>query len=119
MRSVQIKRIYEEASPEDGFRMLVDRIWPRGISKERAKLDEWNKEIAPSTELRKWFNHKKKKFEEFKLLYSKELESKKENLNRMKEIAQKRKSNAFVCSKRHRNEPGSFIEKFDFKRMNR
>lgn len=89
MRSVQIKRIYEEASPEDGFRMLVDRIWPRGISKERAKLEEWNKEIAPSTELRKWFDHKMEKFEEFKLLYSKELESKKENLNRMKEIAQK------------------------------
>ncbi|MGB6084769.1 DUF488 domain-containing protein [Moheibacter sp.] len=89
MKSVQIKRIYEEASPEDGFRMLVDRIWPRGISKERAKLDEWNKEIAPSTELRKWFDHKMEKFEEFKLLYSKELESKKENLNRMKEIAQK------------------------------
>lgn len=89
MKSVQIKRIYEEASPEDGFRMWVDRIWPRGISKERAKLDEWNKEIAPSTELRKWFDHKMEKFEEFKLLYSKELESKKENLNRMKEIAQK------------------------------
>lgn len=89
MKSVQVKRIYEEASPEDGFRMLVDRIWPRGISKERAKLDEWNKEIAPSTELRKWFDHKMEKFEEFKLLYSKELGSKKENLNRMKEIAQK------------------------------
>lgn len=89
MKSVQIKRIYEEAAPEDGFRMWVDRIWPRGISKERAKLDEWNKEIAPSTELRKWFDHKMEKFEEFKLLYSKELESKKENLNRMKEIAQK------------------------------
>lgn len=89
MRSVQIKRIYEEASPEDGFRMLVDRIWPRGMSKDRAKFDEWNKEIAPSTELRKWFDHKKEKFEEFKSLYYKELEEKKENLNRMKEIAQK------------------------------
>lgn len=89
MKSVQVKRIYEEASPEDGFRMLVDRIWPRGISKESAKLDEWNKEIAPSTELRKWFDHKKERFEEFKLLYKEELEGKKENLRRMKEIAQK------------------------------
>lgn len=89
MKSVQVKRIYEEASPEDGFRMLVDRIWPRGISKEIAKLDEWNKEIAPSTELRKWFDHKEERFEEFKKLYKEELEGKKENLNRMKEIARK------------------------------
>lgn len=89
MKSVQVKRIYEEASPEDGFRMLVDRIWPRGISKESAKLDEWNKEIAPSTELRKWFDHKKERFEEFKKLYKEELEGKKENLRRMKEIARK------------------------------
>lgn len=89
MNSILVKRIYEEASADDGFRVLVDRIWPRGISKERAKLDEWNKEIAPSTELRKWFDHKEERFEEFKLLYKKELEEKKENLNRMKEIARK------------------------------
>lgn len=62
---IHIKRIYEDASKNDGFRVLVDRIWPRGVSKENAKLNEWMKEIAPSTDLRKWFNHKQERFEEF------------------------------------------------------
>lgn len=70
---IQIKRIYEDASKNDGFRVLVDRIWPRGVSKEDAKLDEWMKEIAPSTELRKWFNHKEKRFDAFSKKYKKEL----------------------------------------------
>ena len=70
---IQIKRIYEGASKTDGFRVLVDRIWPRGISKENAKLDEWMREIAPSTELRKWFGHKEARFNEFSKKYSKEL----------------------------------------------
>ncbi|SRX74420.1 DUF488 domain-containing protein [Aequorivita antarctica] len=59
------KRIYEEALKNDGFRVLVDRVWPRGVSKEDTKLDEWVKEIAPSTELRKWFDHKEERFDEF------------------------------------------------------
>lgn len=73
--SVSIKRIYEDASDQDGFRVLVDRVWPRGISKEKAKLDEWLKEIGPSTELRKWFNHEDDKFDEFEKKYQKELQS--------------------------------------------
>lgn len=72
---IHIKRIYEDTSKTDGFRVLVDRIWPRGVSKEDAKLDEWLKEIAPSTELRKWFDHKEERFEEFSKKYKEELKN--------------------------------------------
>lgn len=61
-----LKRIYEPYSKSDGYRILVDRLWPRGISKEKAKLDIWLKDIAPSTELRKWFNHDPRKWTDFK-----------------------------------------------------
>jgi len=57
METIKIKRIYEDPESEDGYRVLVDRLWPRGISKDEANLDEWCKEVAPSTELRKWFDH--------------------------------------------------------------
>ena len=66
---VRLKRAYEPASPSDGYRVLVDRLWPRGVSKERAKLDEWEKELAPSTELRKWFGHEPSRFDEFRRRY--------------------------------------------------
>lgn len=72
---VKIKRIYDEPAKEDGLRLLVDRLWPRGVSKERAALDGWTKEIAPSPELRVWFNHDPKKFEEFAAKYEAELAS--------------------------------------------
>lgn len=71
--NLKIKRIYEEASKEDGYRILVDRIWPRGISKEDAKLDKWWKEIAPSDETRKTFGHEPDKFKEFEHNYFTEL----------------------------------------------
>lgn len=74
MNEIQIKRIYEDASKNDGFRVLVDRVWPRGVSKEDVKLDEWMKEIVPSTELRKWFDHKEERFDEFSKKYKKELD---------------------------------------------
>ncbi|MDR4887930.1 DUF488 domain-containing protein [Fredinandcohnia sp. QZ13] len=74
IENLVLKRIYEPASEEDGKRILVDRIWPRGISKDKAQLDLWMKEIAPSTELRKEFNHKPERFEEFKEQYIKELQ---------------------------------------------
>ncbi|MDF2682587.1 MAG: hypothetical protein K0R47_3777 [Brevibacillus sp.] len=75
---IQIKRVYEEASEEDGRRVLVDRVWPRGISKEKAQLDEWMKQIAPSPYLRKWFCHIPERFEEFKERYKQELEETRE-----------------------------------------
>ena len=70
---IQIKRIYEAAAADDGFRVLVDRLWPRGISKERAALDDWWKDIAPSPELRTWFGHKEERFAEFAEKYRAEL----------------------------------------------
>lgn len=70
-----LQRIYDEEQ-NCGYRVLIDRIWPRGITKEKAKLDEWCKELAPSTELRKWFAHDPKKWESFCKKYKKELEGK-------------------------------------------
>ena len=68
-----VKRIYEEADASDGYRVLVDRLWPRGISKERAALDEWAKDLAPSTQLRQWFGHDPAKFAEFRQRYVEEI----------------------------------------------
>ncbi|TDQ35398.1 DUF488 domain-containing protein [Aureibacillus halotolerans] len=74
--SFQIKRIYEAPEQSDGTRVLVDRVWPRGMSKEDARLDDWVKDITPSTELRKWFQHDPDKFKEFSKRYKLELTSK-------------------------------------------
>ena len=74
-RSIKIKRIYDPPADDDGFRVLVDRLWPRGVKKETAKLDLWAKQVAPSPELRKWFNHESDKFDEFRGRYALELES--------------------------------------------
>lgn len=71
--SIKIKRVYEKPDKEDGFRVLVDRLWPRGFTKEKAHVDLWLKEIAPSTELRKWFGHEPEKWPEFKKKYLQEL----------------------------------------------
>ncbi|GAA3415111.1 DUF488 domain-containing protein [Streptosporangium vulgare] len=70
---VQVRRVYEEPSPQDGARVLVDRIWPRGLSKEKAHLEEWCKAVAPSTELRTWYGHDPARFEEFGRRYRAEL----------------------------------------------
>lgn len=72
--TVQIKRIYDALADEDGYRVLVDRIWPRGLSKAEARVDRWLKEIAPSTELRRWFGHDPKRWDEFRRRYRGELE---------------------------------------------
>jgi uncharacterized protein YeaO (DUF488 family) len=73
MRDVAIKRIYDEPVLGDGYRVLVDRLWPRGVTKERAHLTEWAKGMAPSTELRKWFSHDPKRMSEFRNRYLQEL----------------------------------------------
>lgn len=70
---LEIKRVYEPPSPDDGFRILVDRLWPRGLQKLDAKVDEWIKEVAPSTGLRKWFKHDPEKWPEFTWRYKEEL----------------------------------------------
>ena len=73
MAEVRLRRVYDEPSPEDGVRLLVDRIWPRGVTKARAHLDEWCKQIAPSTELRTWYRHDPTLFDEFARRYRDEL----------------------------------------------
>ena len=87
MQPIVIKRVYEEASENDGYRILVDRLWPRGISREKVNIDEWDKNIAPSTELRKWFDHKEERFQEFTIRYKEELLKQEEELNRVRKIA--------------------------------
>lgn len=71
---ITIKRVYEPYSEEDGWRVLIDRLWPRGLSREKAHLDDWQKEFAPSNDLRHWFNHDVSKWEEFKSRYITELD---------------------------------------------
>jgi uncharacterized protein YeaO (DUF488 family) len=75
MATISIKRVYETASDQDGARILVDRLWPRGVSKEAAALDLWAKDVAPTDELRKWFDHRPERFAEFKRRYLGELEN--------------------------------------------
>jgi uncharacterized protein YeaO (DUF488 family) len=75
MALIEIKRAYEPPSPKDGKRILVDRLWPRGVSKAKAALDLWDKDVAPTTSLRKWFDHRPDRFAEFKQRYRDELKS--------------------------------------------
>lgn len=72
---IAMKRVYEAADVKDGYRVLVDRLWPRGVSKARAKVDEWAKAIAPSDDLRHWYNHDPAKWDEFQLRYANELDT--------------------------------------------
>jgi len=84
---LSIKRVYAEPSQEDGERILVDRLWPRGLTKEKADVDLWLKEIAPSNELRKWYAHDSAKWPEFKRRYLEELKSLSEPLARLRQEA--------------------------------
>ncbi|HRD55493.1 MAG TPA: DUF488 domain-containing protein [Parachlamydiaceae bacterium] len=74
MKNIEIKRVYENPSPTDGVRILVDRLWPRGIKKNELIMDDWIKDLSPSTDLRKWFNHDPSKFKEFGKKYIEELD---------------------------------------------
>lgn len=84
---VRTKRVYEEPLPADGFRILVDRVWPRGITRERAGLDEWDRTLSPSTELRKWFGHDPSRFEEFRTRYLEELRGHRDRLAELRTLA--------------------------------
>jgi uncharacterized protein YeaO (DUF488 family) len=81
---VRLKRAYDPAEPRDGYRVLVDRLWPRGVSKERARLDEWARELAPSAELRTWFGHDPERFAEFERRYRAELTAHEEKLDELR-----------------------------------
>lgn len=111
--AIQLKRIYDEPSKDDGVRILVDRLWPRGISKEKAKLDYWLKEIGPSNDLRKSFHHESKTFEEFKKEYEEELQSgkQKEALEQLKEIVKENSHMTLLFAAKNEEENQAHILK--------
>jgi uncharacterized protein YeaO (DUF488 family) len=84
---VQTKLVYEPADPPDGYRVLIDHVWPRGVSKDRARLDEWARELAPSDELRKWFDHVPEHFDEFRHRYRRELSGHAELIDKLRDRA--------------------------------
>lgn len=86
---IELTRVYDASGPLQGYRVLVDRLWPRGVSKEALRLDEWCKEIAPSTELRKWFGHEPARWEAFCQKYLSELKEKQALVMHLRAIAQK------------------------------
>ena len=86
---IKLKRAYEPPSAGDGTRVLIDRLWPRGISKQKAKLDYWMKDIAPSTELRKWFGHDPKRWAEFRRRYAAELREHPDLIAELRSLARK------------------------------
>lgn len=90
--SIHIKRAYDEAQPSDGYRVLVDRIWPRGISKADARLDDWAKVLAPSTELRKWFGHEPSRWDGFRQRYGQELAANEAAHDALDELRKRAKS---------------------------
>ena len=87
---IQIKRVYEKPSRTDGLRILVDRLWPRGLTKERAAVKVWQKDVAPSSELRKWFGHDPVKWKRFETRYRKELREKKDTLKLLRQKSKER-----------------------------
>lgn len=97
--AIYTKRIYENPANEDGYRVLVDQLWPRGLRKEDARIDRWVKEIAPTTELRKWYNHDPEKWTEFRRRYFEELDRRPETVSELVEIAKKRKITFLFSSK--------------------
>ena len=87
---VRLKRVYEPPSPEDGVRVLVDRLWPRGVRKADAAVERWMKDIAPSTELRRWFGHDPERWQEFRRRYKAELRGRSLELDELRELARRR-----------------------------
>jgi uncharacterized protein YeaO (DUF488 family) len=87
--NVRLKRAYLPPSPEDGTRILIDRLWPRGLRKSEAAIDRWLKDVAPSTELRRWFGHDPNKWEEFRRKYVAELSGRAELMDELREVARK------------------------------
>ncbi len=104
---IKIKRVYDPPETNDGKRILIDRLWPRGLRKEELKFDEWLKEIAPSNELRKWFSHDPRKYGEFKKRYAKKLEDKSEILKKIMAESKKRTVTILFSAKdtQHNNAP--------------
>jgi uncharacterized protein YeaO (DUF488 family) len=87
--TIRLKRAYEPAASSDGYRVLIDRLWPRGVSREQAKLDAWDRELAPSAKLRQWFAHDPRRFEEFRRRYIEELRDQRPRLTELRRRARR------------------------------
>ena len=96
---IKLKRVYEKTTIDDGFRILVERLWPRGIAKDKTQIDLWLKDISPSPELREWYSHDIAKWKEFQRRYREEL-SKNDSVNNLKEILSKQTPVTFVYAAR-------------------
>ena len=108
---IKLKRVYEPPEQSDGKRVLVERLWPRGLSKENAQVDLWIKEAAPSTELRKWFDHDPSKWEEFKLKYTGELNENPRAVSQLQELIRKGPVTFVFASREERyNNSAALIE---------
>ena len=110
-QTIRIKRIYEEPTKSDGFRVLVDRLWPRGISKDKAHIDLWFKDIAPSSELRKQYHHDDEKWPEFKKEYFRELKGKEDQINELfKKAGKKTITLLYAAKNEERNNAVALME---------
>lgn len=115
---IRIKRIYDEPSRSDGKRILIDRLWPRGIKKEEARLDEWLKEVAPSNELRKWFNHDPDKWVEFKKRFITELQGRQDLVDGIISSARKGAVTLLFGSKEERFNNAVALKEYIESKMN-
>ena len=115
---IRIKRIYERARTSDGSRILVDRLWPRGMAKSTAKIDEWMKELAPSNALRKWFGHKPERWQEFQKRYRNELRQpeKQELMHHVRSMARKGIATLLYAAKDKEHNNAKALAKFIEKR---
>jgi uncharacterized protein YeaO (DUF488 family) len=98
----KVRRVYDPEGENEGYKVLVDRLWPRGFSKESASWNEWIKEVAPSNELRKWYNHEPAKWEEFKNRYREELSSISDELRKLKQLEDKHETVTLLYSSKER-----------------
>ena len=109
---IKIKRVYDPVSPGDGRRILVDRLWPRGMKKEDAAIDEWLKEIAPSNELRKWYSHDPAKWDEFRKRYKAELKGKAGIIDRLRQESKRQTITLLFSSKEQELNNAAALKEF-------
>lgn len=115
--SVNIKRVYDEPKKDDGYRVLVDRLWPRGLTKQKAKIDEWAKDIAPTDELRKWFHQNDSKWEEFEKRYKDYLQENQDRIEAIIARARKEQVTLVYASKRSKLNNATVLKDYIEKRI--
>lgn len=108
---IQLKRAYDEVEEDDGYRLLVDRLWPRGVSKEQLQLDDWLKDLSPSNELRKWIHKNPAKFEQFRVKYYAELDQKDELVKKLKDLAKENQKLTLIYASKNREQNNATVLK--------